>query len=277
VNNSIKNIFVLVKQVPDWSVKAGINPDGTIDRAKAKRMMNPFDKFALQAALHTKEKFGGKVSVISMGPPAAEEVLLEAIEHGADDAWLLSDRRLAASDTLATSYALYKTVQYLQPFDLIFCGLQTTDGDTAQVGPSLAERLDIPQISYCEDFKIEDGKLVARRVIEGGYQWVRSQLPALITIANSYHHLEYKTIRGAKLVQDLLRQPEEKSKLVKVVNLDEIKADPILCGLKGSPTIVARTDKVSEIGGNCKIHQGHSADQMVYEITQQTNILEFVK
>ena len=118
---------------------------------------------------------------------------------------------------------------------------------------------------------------MARRVIEGGYQWVRSQLPALITIANSYHHLEYKTIRGAKLVQDLLRQPEEKSKLVKVVNLDEIKADPILCGLKGSPTIVARTDKVSEIGGNCKIHQGHSADQMVYEITQQTNILEFVK
>ena len=107
----MKNIFVLIKQVPDQGSKAGINPDGTIDRAKAKRMLNPFDRFALQAALHTKKNFGGKVTAISMGPPAAIEVLLEALEHGVDKCYLLSDKRLAASDTLATAYALHKVVR----------------------------------------------------------------------------------------------------------------------------------------------------------------------
>lgn len=275
--SEIKNIFVLAKQVPDQSAKAGINADGTIDRTKAKRMMNPFDKFALQAALETKKRYGGKIKVISMGPPVAEEILLESLEHGADDCCLLSDRRLAASDTLATSYAIYKMVKYLEPFDLIFCGLQTTDGDTAQVGPSLAERLGIPQITYCEDFKVENGSLVARRVIEGGFQWVKSSLPSLVTVANSYHHLEYKTIKGAKLAQSLLRNEEEKRKLIKVINLDDISADPVMCGLKGSPTIVARTDKVSEIGGSCHIIQGHSSEEMVKELVGKTNIKEFVK
>ncbi|HEY9746719.1 MAG TPA: electron transfer flavoprotein subunit beta, partial [Oculatellaceae cyanobacterium] len=108
--SSIQNIYVLIKQVPDQSAKAGINPDGTIDRAKAKRMLNPFDRYALQAALHTKQKYGGKVTAISMGPPPAVEILLEAIEHGADEGYLLSDRRLAASDTLATAYALHKVL-----------------------------------------------------------------------------------------------------------------------------------------------------------------------
>jgi electron transfer flavoprotein beta subunit len=273
---AVENIFVLVKQVPDQSAKAGINPDGTIDRAKAKRMMNPFDRFALQAALETKKRYGGTITVISMGPPAAEEILLEALEHGADQCRLLTDRRLAASDTLATSYALLKTVEYLKPFDLIFCGLQTTDGDTAQVGPSLAERLGIPQITYCEDFKVEDNKVVARRVIEGGYQWVSSSFPCLLTVANSYHHLEYKTLRGAKLVQNLLRCQEEKDKYIKFVNLDEVGADPTHCGLKGSPTIVARTDKLSEIGGSCVIHQGESVESMIKSVFDSTNVKEFV-
>ena len=275
--SQINNIYVLAKQVPDQSAKAGINPDGTIDRAKAKRMMNPFDRFALQAALETRKRYGGKVTVISMGPPAAEEILLESIEHGVDGCILLSDRRLAASDTLATSYALWQTVKHLEPFDLIFCGLQTTDGDTAQVGPSLAERLDIPQVTYCEDFKVEDGKLLARRVIEGGYQWVRSSLPCLVTVANSYHHLEYKTIKGAKKVQELLRNNEEKLKYIKTVNLDDVKADPALCGLKGSPTIVAKTDKVAEIGGSCKLNQGEAVEVMVKKVFDGSNILEFAK
>ena len=116
------NIFVLVKQVPDQGSKAGLNPDGTIDRAKAKRMLNPFDRYALQAAIHTKKQYGGKITAISMGPPPAVEVLLETIEHGVDRCFLLSDRRLAASDTLATAYALYKTVLYAGKFDLIFVG-----------------------------------------------------------------------------------------------------------------------------------------------------------
>lgn len=269
------NIFVLIKQVPDQSSKAGVNADGTIDRAKAKRMLNPFDRFALQAALHTKKQYGGKVTAITMGPPPAMEILLEGLAHGVDECYLLSDRRLAASDTLATAYALYRVINHLSPFDLIFCGLQTTDGDTAQVGPQLAERLSLPQTTYCEDFRIENGKMVARRVIEGGYSWVRMEMPALVTVANSYHHLEYKSLRGARMVQQLVRDPEEQAKYIKVITLDDVSADPIRCGLKGSPTIVAKTEKVAEIGGSCVIHQGASVAHMVQDVVQQTNILEF--
>ncbi len=273
--SSVNNIFVLIKQVPDQSSKAGINPDGTIDRAKAKRMLNPFDRYALQAALHTKNTYGGKVTAISMGPPLAGEILLEAIEHGADMGYLLSDRRLAASDTLATAYALHKVILHLGKPDLIFCGLQTTDGDTAQVGPQIAERLALPQTTYCEDFRVEDGKIIARRVIEGGYQWVKMAMPAMITVANSYHPLEYKSIRGSRRVQHLLRNEEEKNQVIKTVTLDDVGADPVLCGLKGSPTIVAKTDKVAEIGGSCSVRQGSSVEQMVQDVLQTTNLMEF--
>ncbi len=275
--SSLKDIFVLIKQVPDQSAKAGINPDGTIDRAKAKRMLNPFDRYALQAALHTKKHYGGKVTAITMGPPAALEIILEALEHGVDCGYILSDKRLAASDTLATAYALHKVIKYIGHFDLIFCGLQTTDGDTAQVGPQIAERLSLPQTTYCEDFRIEENKVIAKRVVEGGYEWVKMEIPALITVANSYHHLEYKSFRGARMVQHLLRNEEEKNKYIKTITLDTIGAEPAKCGLRGSPTIVARTDKVSEIGGSCKIHQGASQEQLVSEIIQSTNIKEFLK
>lgn len=274
---NIKDIFVLIKQVPDQSAKAGINPDGTIDRAKAKRMLNPFDRYSLQAALHVKKNYGGKVTVITMGPPASMEVILEALEHGVDFGYILSDKRLAASDTLATAYALHKVIKYVGTFDLIFCGLQTTDGDTAQVGPQIAERLNLPQTTYCEDFRIEENKVIAKRVVEGGYEWVKMTLPALITVANSYHPLQYKTLRGARMVQHLLRNEEEKAKYIKVINLDDINAEPSKCGLKGSPTIVARTDKVSEIGGSCKIHQGQSIDHMVKDLIKDTDLQGFIK
>ncbi len=272
---SIENIFVLIKQVPDQSSKAGINPDGTIDRAKAKRMLNPFDRYALQGALHTKQLYGGKVTAISMGPPLAGEILLEAIEHGADQGVLLSDRRLAASDTLATAYALHKVIQYLGKPDLIFCGLQTTDGDTAQVGPQIAERLDLPQTSYCEEFKVEGDYLIARRVIEGGHQWVKMQMPAMVTVANSYHALEYKSLRGARLVQGLIRDEAAKSNYIRTITLDDVDADPTLCGLKGSPTIVAKTDKVGDIGGNCTVHQGEPVEHMVRDVLEASNVREF--
>lgn len=271
------DIFVLVKQVPDQGAKAGLNPDGTIDRAKAKRMLNPFDRYALQAALHTKKMYGGTVTAISMGPPPAVEILLEALEHGVDRGLLLSDRRLAASDTLATAYALFKTVCYAGRFDLIFCGLQTTDGDTAQVGPQLAERLSLPQVTYCQDFSIDqDSKLNAERIIEGGYQKLICQLPALITVANSYHPLEYKSFRGAWRVQRLQRKPEELQKCIQTVDLDIIGADPERCGLKGSPTIVAATEKVGELGGNCQMYEGHAPDEMVKAMLGAANIKELV-
>jgi electron transfer flavoprotein beta subunit len=270
-------IFVLVKQVPDQGSKAGINPDGTIDRAKAKRMLNPFDRYALQAALHTKKAYGGKVTCISMGPPLAVEVLLEALEHGVDRCVLLSDRRLAASDTLATAYALHKTIQWCGRFDLIFCGLQTTDGDTAQVGPQIAERLDLPQVTYCEDFAIKDDKLEARRIIEGGCQHVASQFPCLITVANSYHPLDYKSFRGAWRVQWLSRNPDELAKVITTVDLDKVGAEPERCGLKGSPTIVAATEKVGDIGGNCKMFEGQAPDTMVSDVLKASDVKEFLR
>jgi electron transfer flavoprotein beta subunit len=213
-----------------------------------------------------------------MGPPPAVEILLEALEHGVDRGLLLSDRRLAASDTLATAYALHKTVQYAGHFDLIFCGLQTTDGDTAQVGPQIAERLNLPQVTYCQDFTIdvENNKLHAERIIEGGYQKVVSELPVLITVANSYHPLEYKSFRGAYKVQKLQRQPDELKKFIQTVDLDLIGADPERCGLKGSPTIVAATEKVGELGGNCQMHEGHAAEDMVAEVLKTCNIQEFL-
>ncbi|MEN9271275.1 MAG: electron transfer flavoprotein subunit beta/FixA family protein, partial [Thermostichales cyanobacterium HHBFW_bins_127] len=235
--------FVLIKQVPDQSAKAGINPDGTIDRAKAKRMLNPFDRYALEAALSTKRQYGATVTAITMGPPPAIEVLYEAIAHGVDYGVLLSDRRLAASDTLATAYALAQAVRYVSAwqgdFTLIFCGLQTTDGDTAQVGPQLAERLGIPQITYCEHFTLAGDQVIARRAIEGGSQTVRAPLPALLTIANSAPRLAYATLRGARRVQQLLRDEQARHQVIRTITLDDIGADPERCGLKGSPTIVA--------------------------------------
>ncbi len=270
------NIFVLVKQVPDQGSKAGINPDGTIDRAKAKRMLNPFDRYALQAALFTKRAYGGTVTAISMGPPPATEVLLEALEHGVERGFLLCDKRLAASDTLATAYALYKTVLHIGKPDVIFCGLQTTDGDTAQVGPQLAERLGFPQITYCEDFAIVDDKVQARRIIEGGTQKVITDVPVLVTVANSYHALEYKSFRGAWRVRQLIRNPEEMKKYIQTLDLDIIGADPDRCGLKGSPTIVAGTEKVGEIGGNCSMFEGNSPEILVKDLLSAGNVKEYI-
>lgn len=270
--------FVLIKQVPDQSSKAGINADGTIDRAKAKRMLNPFDRYALEAALKTKRLYGAEVTAITMGPPPAIEILHEAIAHGADRAVLLSDRRLAASDTLATSYALAKTIQtiadQLGSMSFVFCGLQTTDGDTAQVGPQIAERLGIPQITYCEDFELdlENQCLKARRVIEGGSQTVSTQIPAVLTIANSSARLAYKTLRGARRIQALIRDPEAASAVIQTLNLDDIGADSALCGLMGSPTIVAATEKVGEVGGSCQLLQGQSVQDLVTELLQRTSL-----
>jgi len=269
-------IIVMIKQVPDQGSKAGLNPDGTIDRARAKRMLNPFDRYALQAALHTKKLYGGTVTAVSMGPPPAVEILLEALEHGVDRAFLLSDRRLAASDTLATAYALYKTIDHVGGFDVIFCGLQTTDGDTAQVGPQLAERLNLPQVTYCEDFSIKDGEVNARRIIEGGHQLVKVKPPVLVTIANSYHPLEYKSFRGAWRVQQLQRNNEELQQYIKTVTLDDIGADPERCGLKGSPTIVAATEKVGELGGSCNMHEGEAPDLLVAEMIKNSSVSEFL-
>lgn len=270
--NKNLNIYVLIKQVPDTRSKAGVNPDGTIDRAKAGKMLNPFDAYALEAALNAKAMGGPQstVTAVTMGPPPAIDILYTALEHGADRTCILSDKKLAASDTLATAYALHKTLEYLfakhGKADLVFCGLQTTDGDTAQVGPQISERLDYSQVTYCEDFTIEGNQILAKKVIEGGAQEVSASLPALITIANSYKKLKYKSFRGAKFVQDIKRNEELRKKYVEIIDLATCQADEMRCGLPGSPTIVSVTWKIGTVGGNCVMHQGKSVQEMTEEV-----------
>ena len=226
-------IVVLIKQVPDTSSVAGVNPDGTVDRARAKRMINPFDKFALQKALELRAEHGGVIIAISMGPPPAIEVLFDAIEHGADKGFLLSDKRLAASDTLATAYALFKCIEYIKDVDIVFTGLQTTDGDTAQTGPQIAERLNYPQITYCEDLIVENGKVKASRIIDGGVQKLEAPMPILVTVANSATRLEHKQFANVYRSKELLRDEQAKKERIQLLDLDKINADPKKVGLVG--------------------------------------------
>lgn len=274
--NKDLNIYVLIKQVPDTRSKAGVNADGTIDRAKAGKMLNPFDAFAMEAALQAKSMGGpgSKITAVTMGPPPAVDILYQALSHGIDKTCILSDRRLAASDTLATAYALSKTLEYLQKkdgaADLVFAGLQTTDGDTAQVGPEICERMDFSQVTYVEGFEIKDNKVHAQKVIEGGALKVEADLPALMTIANSYQRLQYKTFRGAKFVQEVKRDEAKQKQFLEFVTLDDIGADEMLCGLNGSPTIVSATWKIGVVGGNCTMHQGKSVEELVSDTVSAT-------
>lgn len=226
-------------------------------------MLNTFDRYALQKAIEIKKAYGAQITCVTMGPPPAKEILVEALEHGADFGVLLTDKRLAASDTLATAYALYMTAVYLGGWDLIFTGLQTTDGDTAQVGPQMAERANVPQITYCEKMSIDNRTLKAYRVIEGGHQELEVQLPVLVTVANSATPLEPKRFAEVAMVKELLRNPVERDRLVSSVNLDDIKADPKRIGLVGSPTVVGKTWKLGEVGGSCVVFQGASPQREV--------------
>lgn len=251
---------VLVKQVPDTSSAAGVNPDGTVDRARAKKMMNPYDKYALQKALEIKSAYGGEIIVITMGPPPAIDILYEALEYGADKGYLLTDKAIAASDTLSTAYALFKVVQFLGKVDIVFTGLQTTDGDTAQTGPQIAERLDIPQVTYCEELEIDDGHVRTSRVIEGGKQQLELPLPCLITVANSAAKLGHKQFSNVHKMKELLRDKESLDKMVFTVSLPDIGADKNLTGMSGSPTVVGKTWKLGDIGGSCVMFKGESPE-----------------
>jgi len=182
-----QTVLVFVKQVPDTQNITGdaMTPEGTVNRAALPAIFNPEDLNALELALQLKERFGVKVVVASMGPPNAAEVLRASLYRGADEAVLVSGRAFAGADTLATSYALSCCAKKLN-FDLILCGRQAIDGDTAQVGPQIAEKLHIPQIGYVEDVQdLSSAKLRARRAIDGGYEILESPLPALLTVIDS--------------------------------------------------------------------------------------------
>ena len=177
------NIIVCIKQVPE-TTDVRINPEtNTLIREGVKSIINPFDMYAIEEAARLKERFGGKAMVLTMGPPQAEAALREAISMGMDEAILVSDRAFAGSDTWASSYTLSAAIRKIKEFDLIICGKQASDGDTAQVGPGIAAHLDLPQITYVK--KIEEctqDKLRAERLMEEGFEIIETPLPALITV-----------------------------------------------------------------------------------------------
>ncbi|MCD3198722.1 electron transfer flavoprotein subunit beta/FixA family protein, partial [Clostridium botulinum] len=219
------------KQVPDTN-QVKIDPvTGTLIREGVPSIINPEDKNALEEALRIKDENGATVTVISMGPPQAEAALREAMAMGADDAILISDRAFAGADTLATSHALAGALKKLD-YDIIFAGRQAIDGDTAQVGPEIAEHLQLPQITYVEKVDVEGDKLTVRRALENGYEVLEVQTPCLLTAIKELNEPRYMDMRN---VFGLFE------KEVKVWSADDIDVDKALLGLKGSPTKVKRS------------------------------------
>ena len=226
-------VIVCVKQVPDTSGKVAVNPDGTLNRASMATITNPDDLNAVEAALALKDQTGAEVVVISMGPPPAEGMLREILARGADRAVLVSAREFGGSDTYATSQILAAAIKKigLEDDDVVFCGRQAIDGDTAQVGPQIAEKLGIPQVSYAADIQKEGETLTIKRMLEDGYMTIKVNTPCLITCIKELNTPRYMHAGGIV---------DAYNKEITVWGFDDLKDDlnPEWIGLKGSPTNV---------------------------------------
>lgn len=227
------NIIVCIKQVPD-TTEIKIDPvKNTLIRQGVPSIMNPFDKNALEQALTLKDKHSAKVTVISMGPAQAKEVLREALAMGADEAFLITDRAFGGSDTYATSYILSQAIKSIGDFDIIMGGQQAIDGDTGQTAPSIAEHLGIIRLTHVVDIEIKDKKCIVKRQVEEGIEVIESKIPLLCTATKETNKPRYATIKG---VMDSLKAE------IKEINLDDlVGADVSKMGLKGSPTRVKGT------------------------------------
>ncbi len=234
-------IVVCIKQVPDTKGGVSFNPDGTLNRAAMLAIMNPDDKAGLEAALKLKDEYGAEVTVVTMGLPKATDVLVEAIAMGADKGVLITDRRLGGADTWATSQTIAGGLRKMD-YDLIITGRQAIDGDTAQVGPQISERLDLPIISYAQDLKIEGDSVVVKRQYDDRYHIVKAKMPCLITALAELAEPRYMTPGG---IFDALEAP------ITTWNRDDLEGvDDSNIGLKGSPTKIAKaSDKVRKGAG----------------------------
>lgn len=257
------NIIVLAKQVPDTRNvgKDAMKADGTVNRAVLPAIFNPEDLNALEQALQIKDNYPGtKITILTMGPGRAAEVIREGLYRGADDGVLLTDRAFAGADTLATSYALSMAVRKISDFDIIISGRQAIDGDTAQVGPQVAEKLGIPQVTYAEIIEsIEDRKIQIKRRLENGVETVSVTLPILITVngsAKACRPRNAKLLQKYKHAKTITERQIENIDYIDIyserpyLNLTEwgvadVDADVALCGLSGSPTKVKRIENVS--------------------------------
>lgn len=231
-------VIVCVKQVPDTSGVVAVKDDGTMDRSKMATITNPDDMNAVEAALQLKEAYGCQVTVISMGPPPAEGMLRELLAMGCDEAVLVSAREFGGSDTYATSQILAAAVKKVGvgPDDIIFCGRQAIDGDTAQVGPQIAEKLHIAQITYVSDIKISGKEVTVRRMLEDGYMTLRVKTPCLLTCIKELNLPRYMSVAG---VVDCYSKP------LSIFDYEALKDDELIdldtIGLKGSPTNVYKS------------------------------------
>jgi len=263
-------IVVFVKQVPDTQNITGdaMKPDGTVNRTALPAIFNPEDLNALELGLQLKDRYGANLIVGTMGPPNAANVLRESLFRGADETILLTDRAFAGADTLATSYALSCCIKKIGKVDLILCGRQAIDGDTAQVGPQLAEKLDLPQLSYVEDVdSLSKKKIKVKRAIEGGFEILECPIPALLTVvdsneprpANAKRIMQYKKAlteselkqrhanseyADSVVIEEELEKLSEKGLCITEYTAESVGADPQRIGLKGSPTKVKKIQSV---------------------------------
>jgi electron transfer flavoprotein beta subunit len=226
------NIIVCIKQVPD-AKDVRLDPKtNTLAREGVQSIMNPFDRHAVEEAVRLKEQHGGTVTVISMGPPQAEAVLRDAVACGADEAVLVSDRAFAGADTWATTYTLGKAIEKIGQYDLILCGKQAIDGDTAQVGPGLAKRLNIPYVSYVRKITGSDNNILSlHRLMDDGYDEVEMPLPGLITVVKEINEPRVPSLKG---------KMKAKSLNIRNMTAEDIGADPDSIGLPGSTTQVVK-------------------------------------
>lgn len=254
-------IIVCVKQVPD-AKDVRLDPQtNTLAREGVQSIMNPYDRHALETAVQLKEKHGGTVTVVSMGPPQAADMLRDAVACGADEAVLVSDRAFAGADTWATTYTLARAVRKIGDFDLILCGKQAIDGDTAQVGPGLAWRLDIPFVSYVRKISdVADTHLQLERLMDDGYDELEVDLPALLTVVREINEPRVPSLKG---------KMKAKKMEVMVYSAEDIGADPSCIGLAGSPTQVVKVFS-PEVRGDRAMLTGsveEQVDQLVERLT----------
>jgi electron transfer flavoprotein beta subunit len=274
---------VLAKQVPDTKNVSGevMKPDGTVNRTALEAIFNPEDLNALEMALELKERFGGEVIVITMGPPRAADILKDSLCRGADRVILLSDRRFAASDTLATSYTIAQAIQtHLSPYDMVLCGRQAIDGDTAQVGPQVAEKLGISQATFADKvLEIDGDRARIRRDLGRAQETIEARLPVLLTVpkssnsprwpnarlllkyrrARSGFEVEAEAKRQGCTVDALVEGLQKKGLFIETWGAEDIAADLARIGISGSPTKVKKIENVVLAGRNLKLYSPDDA------------------
>ena len=231
-------IFVCVKQVPDTSGKVAVDENGILIRSSMPTIINPDDMNAMEAALQLKDETGCKVVAVTMGPPPAEGMLRELIAMGADEGILISAREFGGSDTFATSQIIAAAINHvgLEKDDMIICGRQAIDGDTAQVGPQIAEKLDLPQVTYAAEIKKEGNEVTVKRMLEDGYMTIKMQTPCLVTCIKELNAPRYMSVPGIF---------ECYSKPLTILDFEALKDEPLIeldtIGLKGSPTNIFKS------------------------------------